>query len=349
MNITQRLFVLRTAAFSVAEFLRDLASWASDPEPNGLPAFWVDRYLKNLESMEQSVNEQFATEPNILLRMRALAADSREFIKLLASQPELATQHVRNWTQTADRDLHRRLVAAIREFNKLGMALGAAPPTRAGRTRLFLNACLARCVDGNTFIEELLKDCQSLKQINQKPLAVADVLLLQHAVTRLQTWKTISEQKLSDVELAALSEYGQFVEFEVDRAARKAQLSATESAQLYSADPALNHAAWALFQQTVLNNLESRTALSSVSQTRTETRTVQGDRTDFTWSDFRTPTQWRHHLKQAGQANSESAWQAYRKQRAHDIDGSAKSCRISRTLAQEWGLLLPEFSELTSP
>lgn len=349
MNITQRLFVRRTAAFSMAEFLRELASWASDPEPNGLPEDWVDRHLTNLESMQQAVNEQFSTEPNILLRTRAMAADSREFIKRLASQPELATQHVRNWTQQADRDLHRRLVSGMREFNKLGMALGTAPPTRAGRTLLFLNACLARCVDGNTFIEELLQDCQSLKQINQKPLTVADVMRLQHALTRLQTWMTVSEQELSEVERVALAEYCQFVEFELDRAARKAHLSDTESEQLYAADPALNNAAWARFQQTVLSHLESRTNLPSASQSHHETSAVKGESNVLTWSDFRSPTQWRHHLKQAGQANSESAWRAHRKQRAHDIDGSAKSCRISRTLAQEWGLLLPEFSELTNP
>lgn len=349
MNLIQRLFVQRTAAFSMAEFLRELASWASDPEPNGLPEDWVDRHLTNLESMQQSVDEQFATAPNILLRTRALAADCREFIKRLASQPELAKQHVRNWAQPADRDLHRRLVAGTREFNKLGMALGTAPPTRAGRTLLFLNACLARFVNGNTLIEELLQDCQSLKQINQKPLDVADVLMLQQALTRLQTWMKVSKQELSDVEHAAMSEYCQFIEFEVDRAARKAQLLAIESEQLYSADPALNSAAWARFQQTVLSHLESRIYGPSISQNHNDTDTVQGDRSDLTWSDFRSPTQWRHHLKQAGQANSESAWQAYRRQRANDIDGSAKSCRISRTLAQEWGLLLPEFSEVTSP
>jgi len=66
------------------------------------------------------------------------------------------------------------------------------------------------------------------------------------------------------------------------------------------------------------------------------------------WSRHRTPKQWCMLLKEAGQAYSDSTWRNLRKEHADQMDGSKKSVRISRALADKWGLKLPEFTEGTS-
>jgi hypothetical protein len=66
------------------------------------------------------------------------------------------------------------------------------------------------------------------------------------------------------------------------------------------------------------------------------------------WSDFRTPAEWRDLRKTAGLSHSERTWGDLRKKHPADIHGEpgndAKSCRITRSLAEAWGLSLPEFT-----
>jgi hypothetical protein len=65
------------------------------------------------------------------------------------------------------------------------------------------------------------------------------------------------------------------------------------------------------------------------------------------WSAYRTPTEWRALLGRAGRANSERKWSDLRKKNSDQMDGDTKSVRITRALADQWGLKLPEFTEGT--
>lgn len=66
------------------------------------------------------------------------------------------------------------------------------------------------------------------------------------------------------------------------------------------------------------------------------------------WSAYRTPAAWRGLLERAGKANSERKWSDLRKKNSDQMDGDTKSVRITRALAIQWGLNLPEFAERTS-
>ena len=61
------------------------------------------------------------------------------------------------------------------------------------------------------------------------------------------------------------------------------------------------------------------------------------------WSKPRSPQQWRLLLKNAGQPHSERGWPVRRHKAGNAITGEPKNCRITRELAAEWGLRLPEF------
>jgi len=61
------------------------------------------------------------------------------------------------------------------------------------------------------------------------------------------------------------------------------------------------------------------------------------------WSNPRSPQQWRLLLKNAGQPHSERGWPVRRRKAGNAITGEPKNCRITRELAAEWGLRLPEF------
>lgn len=61
------------------------------------------------------------------------------------------------------------------------------------------------------------------------------------------------------------------------------------------------------------------------------------------WSKPRSPQQWRLLLKNAGQPHSERGWPVRRRKAGNAITGEPKNCRITRELAAEWGLRLPEF------
>ena len=71
------------------------------------------------------------------------------------------------------------------------------------------------------------------------------------------------------------------------------------------------------------------------------------DQTPPQWSAFRTPQEWRTLLGKAGKASSESTWRTYRNKYSHQMNGDKKSVRITRSLANQWGLKLPEFTEGT--
>ena len=65
------------------------------------------------------------------------------------------------------------------------------------------------------------------------------------------------------------------------------------------------------------------------------------------WSKFRTPIEWRALLEQAGKANAERTWTDLRKKNSDQMEGDTRSVRITRSLANQWGLKLPEFTEGT--
>jgi hypothetical protein len=65
------------------------------------------------------------------------------------------------------------------------------------------------------------------------------------------------------------------------------------------------------------------------------------------WSDFRPPKVWRPLLVKAGKACSERKWSDLRKDNSDQMEGDKRSVRITRSLANQWGLKLPEFTEGT--
>lgn len=65
------------------------------------------------------------------------------------------------------------------------------------------------------------------------------------------------------------------------------------------------------------------------------------------WSYFRPPKVWRPLLVKAGKACSERKWSDLRKNNSDQMEGDSKSVRITRALAHQWGLKLPEFTEGT--
>jgi hypothetical protein len=65
------------------------------------------------------------------------------------------------------------------------------------------------------------------------------------------------------------------------------------------------------------------------------------------WSKFRAPQEWRRLLGEAGISNSETTWRNHRKKYASQINGDTQNVRITRELANQWGLKLPEFTEGT--
>ena len=67
------------------------------------------------------------------------------------------------------------------------------------------------------------------------------------------------------------------------------------------------------------------------------------------WSNFRGPKQWRNLLKQAGKEIGKRAWSDWRQKFGDAIDGEKKSCRITRELAESWGLQLDEFKDDADP
>lgn len=71
------------------------------------------------------------------------------------------------------------------------------------------------------------------------------------------------------------------------------------------------------------------------------------DQTPPQWSAYRTPAEWRVLLGKAGKANSERTWTDLRKNNSDQMEGDSKSVRITRALAHQWGLKLPEFTEGT--
>ena len=74
-------------------------------------------------------------------------------------------------------------------------------------------------------------------------------------------------------------------------------------------------------------------------------RSIQDDESEHQWSHFRSPKEWRAELKDAGRSASEDTWRRLREKHLQEIDGEPKSCRVTRTLADSWGLTLQEFTD----
>ncbi len=112
---------------------------------------------------------------------------------------------------------------------------------------------------------------------------------------------------------------------EVNRVVRMiGQAHGIRGAELVNADASIRYNAWE-------DLLAAVTAKDSLPQ----------------WSAFRTPQEWRTLLGKAGKASSESTWRTYRKTYSHQMNGDNKSVRVTRALADQWGLKLPEFTEGT--
>ena len=67
------------------------------------------------------------------------------------------------------------------------------------------------------------------------------------------------------------------------------------------------------------------------------------------WSRFRAPYEWQHLRKCRNLSHSERTWSSLRSRHADDMQGEPgnelRSVRISRCLADSWGLDLPEFQQ----
>ncbi len=92
--------------------------------------------------------------------------------------------------------------------------------------------------------------------------------------------------------------------------------------------------------------LESSTSLLTQYKNRILQQLV-GTELNETWSSPRSPQAWRKLLDAADQPSSERHWRNLRTK--HDtemesVDGNKKSVRITRQLAECWGLTLPEFA-----
>jgi len=116
----------------------------------------------------------------------------------------------------------------------------------------------------------------------------------------------------------------------------------------YDFEPVI-HAIAARAWSALIAAAESQTADSSPAtiaapQDRSAAFTAADSRQPVVeWSNPRSPQQWRLLLKNAGQPHSERGWPVRRRKAGNAITGEPKNCRITRELAAEWGLRLPEF------
>ena len=101
--------------------------------------------------------------------------------------------------------------------------------------------------------------------------------------------------------------------------------------------------AWsALIAAAEVQTADSSPATIAAPQDRSAAFTAADSR-QMEWSKPRGPKEWQSLLRNAGQPCSERTWTNRRKEMGDSIRGERKNCRITRELAAEWGLCLPEF------
>ena len=101
--------------------------------------------------------------------------------------------------------------------------------------------------------------------------------------------------------------------------------------------------AWsALIAAAESQTADSSPATIAAPQDRSAAFTAADSR-QMEWSKPRGPKEWQSLLRNAGQPCSERTWTNRRKEMGDSIRGERKNCRITRELAAEWGLCLPEF------
>jgi hypothetical protein len=158
------------------------------------------------------------------------------------------------------------------------------------------------------------------------------------------------DDDLSTAELNAVMELSRSLQPFVVRAAQA--IGFGDWGRLFAEDYQSRSDAWEEFAAAVENPVrpaEVQTADSSpvaiaAPQDRSAAFTAAGRRQPVVeWSNPRSPQQWRLLLKNAGQPHSERGWPVRRRKAGNAITGEPKNCRITRELAAEWGLRLPEF------
>ena len=175
------------------------------------------------------------------------------------------------------------------------------------------------------------------------------------AVAILRLWVGLFVQhsgrdNLSAGELNAVMEVRQSLRPFVARAAQG--IGFHDWGRLFAEDDQSRSGAWEEFAAAVENPrrpAEAQTADSSpvaiaAPQDRSAAFTAADSRQPVVeWSKPRSPQQWRLLLKNVGQPHSERGWPVRRRKAGNAITGEPKNCRITRELAAEWGLRLPEF------
>jgi hypothetical protein len=157
------------------------------------------------------------------------------------------------------------------------------------------------------------------------------------------------DDDLSTAELNAVLELSRSLRPFVVRAAQA--IGFGDWGRLFAADYQSRSDAWEEFAAAVENPrrpAEAQTADSSPAtiaapQDRSAAFTAADSRQPVEWSKPRGPKEWQSLLKNAGQPCSERTWTNRRKEMGDSIRGERKNCRITRELAAEWGLRLPEF------
>ena len=67
--------------------------------------------------------------------------------------------------------------------------------------------------------------------------------------------------------------------------------------------------------------------------------------TTVSWSNYRSPQEWRQLIKKAGGSHSATTWTRLRRAFPKDFEGEAKYCRLTRAMAERLNLNLPEFKD----
>ena len=210
-----------------------------------------------------------------------------------------------------------------------------------------------------------------LSGINALPPTAADIITLRHEQTRLLAYVRRDEEKsLPTSVLNSLMAVGRLCDSKIRAAAAACGYRPAEINELFSSNPLVRADAWknlvalvdafesGLPQPAWLPIVVPKTEIASLPADVAE-RVValnvavaaggaSADQSPPEWSNFRLPKDWRALLEKAGKSNSERTWSTLRNKHASQMNGDTKSVRITRALAVQWGLKLPEFNEGTS-
>jgi hypothetical protein len=315
------------AVAALIEIVGELAFWAIQPKV-GNPIFWLfptekkDALQERLWALDSRIRSVFDATGRAFAVLLEIVRDARA-----CCHKDVAT--IDDWVDSGGLE---RLKHGEQWLLRLRQELERDAREKRGFTR---------------WASEVLADLPLMNPRTLNPRQVANLrqwvgLFVQHSGR--------PDDDLSTAELNAVMELSRSLQPFVVRAAQA--IGFGDWGRLFAEDYQSRSDAWEEFAAAVENPVrpaEVQTADSSpvaiaAPQDRSAAFTAAGRRQPVVeWSNPRSPQQWRLLLKNAGQPHSERGWPVRRRKAGNAITGEPKNCRITRELAAEWGLRLPEF------